>query len=134
MALQDSLNMSSRHMINVIVESFVSNLIPLIASAPVIVFVTAVFLGYKLSIILYLTSIAAIVISAYVSSLLMTGMALGFVRVVLDDGRVFQSVRFGLGLALARKNHVRALAVGMPLFVIFVFCTLAGYFAGVEAI
>ena len=77
--------------------------------------------------------LAAIVAAVWLLGFLASGVAIGFARVALENGRVLASLRSGIASVFAKAERRRALGVGIPLAFILIAGNFGGYYLGIIA-
>ncbi|HKW44476.1 MAG TPA: hypothetical protein VJN22_02400 [Candidatus Eremiobacteraceae bacterium] len=122
-----------RRTANAVIASFLAGVYstaPPAAIIAVYVLLSAVINQPALKVVLGFAALIAVV---WLLGLLASGVALGFSRVVLENGRVIESLRSGIALAFAKGERRRALSVGLPLAFILLVGNFGGYYLGIIA-
>jgi hypothetical protein len=118
---------------NVIIASFLAGVYAAAPPAAIVAAYAIVLIFIKQPIIDVVLGIVAIGVAAWLLGLLASGVAIGFARVALENGRVLESLRSGISSAFAKMERRRALGLGIPLAFILIVGNFGGYYLGIIA-
>lgn len=118
---------------NVIIASFLAGVYATAPPAAIVAAYAIVLLFIKQPIIDVVLGIVAIGVAVWLLGLLASGVAIGFARIALENGRVVESLRSGISAAFAKTERRRALSVGIPLAFILIVGNFGGYYLGIIA-
>jgi hypothetical protein len=118
---------------NLVVASFLAGVYAAAPTTAIIFAYLAAVIVIKQPAVTVLLGLATLGVAVWLLGLLATGVAVGFARVVLDEGRVIQSLRVGIAGAFAKASRRRALGVGVPLAFVLLLGNFGGYYLGIFA-
>jgi hypothetical protein len=122
-----------RRRANAVVTSFLAGVYSVGPPTAILIVYVLVVANIKQLAFVIVLGLAAVVAAVWLLGLLASGVAIGFARVALENGRVFESLRSGIASAFAKTERRRALGVGIPLAFVLLVGNFGGYYLGIIA-